>query len=537
MDKNPGIYKKIDCSKTKKRPKGYIFTPAPHQLLVMNYFRDSIYKGLLLYHKLGSGKSCSSIMIADDMLRSKKVDKVYVLSPGSLRKNWVSEYCRVCGSIEKELMSKFTFITYNYNIITHLSKYDFTNSLVIIDEVHNLINGYKNNSKNATGLYEKIMVSNARVLALSGTPIIQENISQDWKNLARLLDGGRSDKTDTILEKNVKGIVSYYPGDATKYPTVYIKPIQRVQMTPEQYLKYKNVYQHEQKVRNMGPPDPKMKHKNPVRYNMLVQDYIKAKKYLLSRMVSNCFYEPIQDIITYKTKESIEVDTKEESDVSDASDDDVKKAFSMKCDSTCKIYPDKLKKEQGWITKKALSNGTLLSISPKFVAIFLNIIKHINSKHVVYSFYKTRSGVQLIYSLLTHCGITAELYSGDISSKKREEILNQFNDESNRNGKHIKVLLLTEAGSEGISVLECNNIHIVESSTRENRTRQAIGRVIRYKSHEKLPKEEQYVNVWRYWSVYGKEKLVDEELFYKGVEHEKNLEMFTNMLIKNSIEQ
>ena len=81
-------------------------------------------------------------------------------------------------------------------------------------------------------------------------------------------------------------------------------------------------------------------------------------------------------------------------------------------------------------------------------------------------------------------------------------------------------MLVTDAGAEGITVLECNNIHILESNTKENKTRQAIGRVIRYKSHEKLPKEERYVNVWRYWSVAPEsnenERLVDEILYRKG---------------------
>lgn len=72
--------------------------------------------------------------------------------------------------------------------------------------------------------------------------------------------------------------------------------------------------------------------------------------------------------------------------------------------------------------------------------------------------------------------------------QKREDILNRFNSIDNRRGKKIKVLLVTEAGAEGISILECNNIHILESSPKENKTRQAIGRVIRYKSHELLPK-------------------------------------------------
>jgi N12 class adenine-specific DNA methylase len=109
---HPGYNKEIKCNSIRKRSKDHVFTPAPHQSKVKSFFKNSLYKGLLLYHKLGSGKSCTSIMVADDFLKNNLVKHVYVLTPGSLRKNWISEYCRVCGRIDKtEIMKKFTFIT------------------------------------------------------------------------------------------------------------------------------------------------------------------------------------------------------------------------------------------------------------------------------------------------------------------------------------------------------------------------------------------------------------------------------------------
>ena len=60
-----GVYKNIICDKGSHPP----FTPQEHQSEVLNYFiNKSKYKGLCLYHRLGSGKSCSSIMISDEML-------------------------------------------------------------------------------------------------------------------------------------------------------------------------------------------------------------------------------------------------------------------------------------------------------------------------------------------------------------------------------------------------------------------------------------------------------------------------------------
>jgi superfamily II DNA or RNA helicase len=543
---HPGYYNEIKCDKLRKRPKNHIFDPAPHQIYVRDYFLSSPYKGLLLYHKLGSGKSCTSIMVADALLKSGKVNKIFVLTPGSLRKNWISEYCRVCGSIEeKEFMKVFNFITYNYNIKEHLTNYDFNNSLVIIDECHNLLNGVKNNSVNTTALYEKIISSNARVLLLSGTPIIQEKLMEEWKILSMLLDEGRSqdyEDENKIPDHLFQGIVSYYPGDPTKYPKVIIKPIQKIPMTREQYKNYQKVYDRETRIRAAGPPKRELFFKNRIKYIRDQQDFIKASKFLKTRMISNCFYG---DIIKKKIVKKEKVDTsgnvdkfdENKDDVKDANDNDLKDVLDK--DDLYILLPDKPISEGGWINNKALLNQNLFKISPKFSWILLNIIKHIDSKHVIYSFYKTRSGVQLLYQLLKHCGITVSIFSGDIPAKTREEILNKFNDKDNRKGTELKVLLITEAGSEGINVLECNNIHIVESSTKENRTRQAIGRVIRYKSHTNLPKDEQYVNVWRYWSTNPDDKEIkeiDEKLYKKGIIDEKKCDVLINKLIKNSIE-
>jgi len=517
---HPGYNKEIKCQSIRKRPKDYIFIPAEHQIKVQKYFKRSLYKGLFLYHKLGSGKSCTSIMVADNMLKEKLVDHIFVLTPGSLRKNWVSEYCRVCGNIDnKEFMKKFTFITYNYAIKKNLDKYDFNKSLVIIDEAHNLINGFKNLSENKTALYEKIINSNARVLCLSGTPIIQPDVLKEWKYISNLLGKPIDEYKDItdIKDEDLQGIVSFYPGDESKYPKVIVKPIQLVPMTLKQYKVYKKVELRETAVRAMGPPNISLFHKNPEKYNKEKTDFIKAQNYLLSRLASNCYYNDIDVKKIYKIKDGkkIEVD---------------------------KTLPDLIHKEGGWISSEKLLNKNLLNISPKISHVLLNIIKNLNSKHVIYSFYKTKGGIQLIFSLLKHCGIKAEIFSGDVDVKKRENILNKFNSIDNRRGKSIKVLLVTEAGAEGISIFECNNIHILESSPKENRTRQAIGRVIRYKSHEKLPADEQYVNVWRYWSTIPtsenkKEALVDELLYKRGISLENQFNEFTDRLIKNSIEK
>ena len=65
-----------------------------HQKIVRDYINIySPYRGLLLYHGLGSGKTCSSIAIAEGLKSSRKV---IVMTPASLRRNYIDEL-KNCG--------------------------------------------------------------------------------------------------------------------------------------------------------------------------------------------------------------------------------------------------------------------------------------------------------------------------------------------------------------------------------------------------------------------------------------------------------
>ncbi len=70
------------------------FSLLPHQKLVKSYLSpDSPYRGLLLYHGLGSGKTCSSIAIAEGL---KPYKNVVVMTPKSLEMNYLQQL-KKCG--------------------------------------------------------------------------------------------------------------------------------------------------------------------------------------------------------------------------------------------------------------------------------------------------------------------------------------------------------------------------------------------------------------------------------------------------------
>jgi hypothetical protein len=70
------------------------FSLMTHQKIVRDYLNlYTPYRGLLLFHGLGSGKTCSSIAIAEGMKGGKRI---IVMTPASLRMNFVEEL-KKCG--------------------------------------------------------------------------------------------------------------------------------------------------------------------------------------------------------------------------------------------------------------------------------------------------------------------------------------------------------------------------------------------------------------------------------------------------------
>ena len=72
------------------------FSLLTHQKIVRDYMNlYTPYRGLLLYHGLGSGKTCTSIAIAEGMKDSKSI---IIMTPASLRANYIGEL-KKCGDL------------------------------------------------------------------------------------------------------------------------------------------------------------------------------------------------------------------------------------------------------------------------------------------------------------------------------------------------------------------------------------------------------------------------------------------------------
>lgn len=101
---------KFSCDNKGDSGKGYSLMK--QQQIVRDYMNlYTPYRGLLLYHGLGAGKTCSSIGIAEGL---KSANPIVVMTPASLRDNYISEL-KKCGDIFYRLKQYWSFIPVEEN--------------------------------------------------------------------------------------------------------------------------------------------------------------------------------------------------------------------------------------------------------------------------------------------------------------------------------------------------------------------------------------------------------------------------------------
>ena len=172
---------RLDGKNQKKTNK---FEPFKYQKFLRDYMQSSSpYRGILLYHGLGSGKTCTSVIIAENL---KKGRNIIVMLPASLRSNYKTQAISGCGVDDyidnpKSFDDRYSFISYNAsNTMTQLKRFgSLDNKVIIIDEVHNLISrlvsGIAGVSKQGKEIYNFLMdAKNCKIVALSGTPIVND---------------------------------------------------------------------------------------------------------------------------------------------------------------------------------------------------------------------------------------------------------------------------------------------------------------------------------------------------------------------------
>ena len=181
-----------------------------HQINIANELIHS--RGVVVFHKVGTGKTLSAIITSRCLLANKIIKKIIVITPTSLQENFKKELLKYNENID---MNDYIFYTIQgiTNAIKNKTVESCKDCLVMIDEAHNL---RTLDSVRYKEIY-KYCLKAKKILLLSATPLI--NSKYDIINLVSLIRGeeqitedefDKIEKNKTLLKKYLDGIFNVY---------------------------------------------------------------------------------------------------------------------------------------------------------------------------------------------------------------------------------------------------------------------------------------------------------------------------------------
>jgi superfamily II DNA or RNA helicase len=508
-----------------------------YQRYIFNYLVFTDARGILLYHSVGSGKTLTSISIAEEF--RKLGQDIIILSSKSLQNNYKKEiktYLDLSNGDNKindndteQIINQYKFVTSNAKnmiqslddkLTSFMTKYkskdddstiNLENKVIIIDEAHNLFNSIVNGSKIANEFYDIVMnTKKIKLIFLTGTPIINNPfeiavafnmlygkiISNDKslnskKNYHTILPEYYADfqkyfvdissnslKNEDKFKNRIYGLVSYY-GDMYNNVVKTIKDDIKVLKAKENY------------------PD-----RLPIKIETIEMSLIQNIEYMKARDIekkeTSKFYGQNDIIGSSIVKEKNAVST----------------SYRIKSRQLSNIYiPD--------VQELTLYNFN--KYSPKIVSMYNNIkTNHKNQISLVYSTFLDSGLLSFVKYLELNNYISYSdnsdseklhyaIFSGQQTSEEKENIIKICNSEENKHGELISILLISKSGAEGLDLKNVRSVHIMEPYWNYSLIEQIIARAVRYKSHELLPKEEQNVQTYIYLSDYNSEFLKKEK--------------------------
>jgi superfamily II DNA or RNA helicase len=133
--------------------------------------------------------------------------------------------------------------------------------------------------------------------------------------------------------------------------------------------------------------------------------------------------------------------------------------------------------------------------SPKLMAAAENLKSVLqdnpDAKALVFSNY-IEAGLAPYAAALAKAKIPAGVFSGQLNDTQRAELIKNYNE-----GK-LKALLLGPSGTEGLSTKGTRLVQLLDPHWNDNRTRQSVGRAVRFDSHTHLDPSDRNVMVEEY---------------------------------------
>jgi superfamily II DNA or RNA helicase len=498
------------------------------------------YKGILVYHRIGAGKTCTAVRIGE---KWKKHKRIVVVVPASLKGNFRNELRSLCAednylkdSERKQLSTlhpndkKYKDIIklsddridkyyeiYSYNKFVDLinaKKLNLKNTLLIVDEVQNMVS---EEGSFYSSLYDAIhnAPKDLRIVLLSATPMFDKpNEIALTMNLLRIPDefptGRNFDKlfiktkkkedgtyahkvvNIDLFKEMTKGYISFFRGAPPHvFPKMTIKYV-NCEMKRFQYEAYLRVLKNEE-----------------------VQD---SKKILKATM---------RDLNVTDLPNNFYIGTRMISNV---------------------VFPNK---KLGAAGLKSLTYDRIITELHKYSIKFYEImtrIENCSGKIFVYSAFKEFGGIKSFIKVLEAYGYSDYIKSGDGTKRfavlsgdeniaTKERIKAVFNMKNNLMGKRLKIVIGSPATKEGISFSAVRQVHILEPYWNKSRLDQIIGRASRFCSHKDLPEEKRNVKVYVYIATHKKIlRSIDEHMYTLITQKSKIINSFEKAIKESAID-
>lgn len=512
------------------------FKYQPQQLFLKEYFNSRYFgNGLLIYHKIGAGKTCTAVSIAESV---KKKKRIMVLLPASLVGNFRDELRSACAKNEyisnedrtllkeispktkqyKEIIKKSDklidkfYDIYSYHKFIDLvddNKIKLKNTLLIVDEIQNMVS--------EDGIFYEYLKKvidrsddKTKILLLSATPMFNQP-----SEIARTLN----------LLKPKKEL----PLD-NEFNKLFIKK-EKSKGDIHCNLSIKNKSEFKKMIPNMisyyrgAPPKafPRMNFKT-VKCNM--EDF-QYKSYLTSLSISKDVMGAFRDADILDLPISFLLAPRLISNIS---------------------FPNKGIGNKGFnsLNSNNLKYKKFKKYSKKFYKIYTNLKKS-NGPVFIYSNFKEIGGLKSFAKFLENNGYQNyktngvgnkrfAIWSGDEKTSTREDIKNIFNNKKNYDGSQIKIILGSPSITEGVSLLRVDQVHIMEPYWNMSKMKQVMGRAIRFCSHKDVKRDRQKVDVYLYLSTRTGEKTTDEYIWSMAKKKQKLIDQFEMALKESAID-
>jgi hypothetical protein len=571
----------------------------PHQQWLANYINPKTpYKGMLVYHETGTGKTCTAISIAenfkDELIKNKK--KIIILCSDNIKEEFYRTISNPDGSFkctgntyndmiessdinQKNLNQKineyYHFMTHqkfgkdldkNTNKKPNLIHKKYSNSVIIIDEAQHLRSKFDSKDKKDKG--EKLShdaidliskyAENVKIVFLTATPMYDNPMEIVWMinvlmrvngdNIGELNERDIFDQNDDYSFREegknqfiraIKGKVSFLrSGDPESFPLKLQDP-------------------------NGTNTFPKISFLDKPITDTNIQD--SNIKLTLSK-ISKKHYDIINNTkinsINSGTKDSFHMQMLQLNNVSwykkGGDDDDINtgsglnKHFKItKQGIYTPIEPNVLNKLDEYAPKINTILNHILEMGDNGVAfVFSQFVSSGIVPMILALESKGFSKYDGLNSKFNHLKIPRKKDDIDpgkyivitssriLSTNRQQELINIARTKGNENGQKIRVIIASGAGGEGLDLKWIRQVHILEPHFHFSQIEQAVGRAIRNNSHIELPVENRNCTIYYHSTEYPKNvdvETVDMHLYRIAMKKRFATQQVRKLIQENSI--